>query len=63
MMAKIVPSFSSFAVFFLRYKYKTSDAFIGYHGDTVASLVFQVCHEMKETEGNDEWKDMVRTKM
>ncbi|XP_072042938.1 E3 ubiquitin-protein ligase rnf213-alpha-like [Amphiura filiformis] len=43
----------------VKYRYKITDAFIGYHADTLASLVFQVCHEMHQTEGDQEWKDMV----
>ncbi|XP_072028272.1 E3 ubiquitin-protein ligase RNF213-like [Amphiura filiformis] len=42
------------------YKFAISDAFVGYHDDTLASLVYQICCEMGQAEGNDEWKYMVR---
>ncbi|XP_072028273.1 E3 ubiquitin-protein ligase RNF213-like [Amphiura filiformis] len=32
---------------------------VGYHDDTLASLVYQICCEMGQAEGNDEWKNMV----
>ncbi|XP_072046322.1 E3 ubiquitin-protein ligase rnf213-alpha-like [Amphiura filiformis] len=43
-----------------RHKFEVSDAFVGYHGDTLASLVFQVCKKMNQTDGDQEWKDLVK---
>ena len=42
------------------YKFAIADAFVGYHDDTLASLVYQVCSVRGQTEGDQEWKNMVR---
>ena len=49
-----------FLFFFPSYKFKASDAFIGYHEDTLAALVFQVCNKMGQTKGGEEWKTLVK---
>ncbi|XP_072028224.1 E3 ubiquitin-protein ligase rnf213-alpha-like [Amphiura filiformis] len=45
------------------YKFAISDAFVGYHDDTLASLVYQICCEMGQAEGHDDWKYMVRWRL
>ena len=45
------------------YKFAIADAFVGYHDDTLASLVYQVCSVKGQTEGNEEWKNMVRVEV
>jgi hypothetical protein len=51
-------------VFFIR-KFTKDDAFVGYHDDTIPSVVLQVCGKLKQdgtsvsAEMKDEWEDEV----
>ncbi|XP_072028881.1 E3 ubiquitin-protein ligase rnf213-alpha-like [Amphiura filiformis] len=44
-------------------KYDVTDAFVGYHNDVVASLVFHSRRSLRKKEGDHGWEDEVKTRV